>query len=146
MSRLVGAGGNTSKVLETADRALYAATTAIEFVVEGMMTLAGWIVRDHRQAAALQQELAGKPVRFPSPNVIGSDDIATMAEPWHHVVEHREVLIETRAGIDDGFVGLETFIVTDIPEQRIMFLDEGDDLLARRRGDCANNVPAAVVP
>lgn len=55
---LVVSGGDAAEVLEPAEHALDEIAALVGFGVEGVMSLAGGVVGDHRQRAALDQEAA----------------------------------------------------------------------------------------
>ena len=56
--QLVIAGRNSAEVLEATDRALDLVAISIDLAVEGMAALAGRVVGDHRQTAALDEKAA----------------------------------------------------------------------------------------
>ena len=55
------------------------------------------------------------------------------------------MLIRTGPGVNDVFIGFEALIGTNIPKLAIIFFDNGNDVFARLRGHCPENVPAAIV-
>ena len=59
--------------------------------------------------------------------------------------ERQQMLVRAGAGIDHIRVGLEAFIGANVPEQRVVLLDDGNDVLARLRRHRADHVPAPVL-
>ena len=59
--------------------------------------------------------------------------------------EREQVLVRTGSRIDHIRVGLEAFIGANVPKQRVVLLDDGNDVLARLGGYCADHVPAPVL-
>src|SRR5471032_2068805 len=52
------------------------------------------------------------------------------------------MLIGAGAGVDDVFVGLESFVRADIPKLSVVLFDDRDDVFARLRSDRADDMPA----
>jgi hypothetical protein len=59
--------------------------------------------------------------------------------------KRQEVLVRTGARVDHIWIGLEAFIGANVPKQGVVLLDDGNDVLARLRGHCADHVPAPIL-
>ena len=97
-------------------------------------------------AARLRNDLAGKAVHLPAPDIVCSGEIDASPVDRQHVLEEREqVLVRAGPRIDHIRVGLEAFIGANVPKQRVVLLDDGNDVLARLRRHRADHVPASVL-
>ena len=97
-------------------------------------------------AARLRDDLACEAVHLPAPDIIRSGQIDAPPIGRQHVFEERQkVLVRTGARIDHIRIGLEALVGANVPEQGVVLLDDGDDVLPRLRRHRADHVPAPVL-
>ncbi len=127
--------------MKSGRRAATSATMPIDVgVADGKATLADDL------AARLGDDLAREAVHLPAPDIVRSGQIDAPPVGRQHVLEERqEVLVRTGARVDHVRVGLEAFVGANVPEQGVVLLDDGNDVLARLRGHRADHVPAPVL-
>ena len=93
----------------------------------------------------LHDDFAGKAVHLPAPDIVRSGQIDAPPIRRQHVLEERQkVLVRAGARIDHIRIGLEAFIRANVPKQRVMLLDNGNDVLAGLRRHRADHVPASI--
>ena len=107
----------------------------------------------HRDVALGQHDAAGRQhglahdlVVLPGPDVVRAEAIGAGAVVAQQVLGQRnDVLVGRGTRVDDVVAALEALIVRRIPEQAVMLLEEGQDLLAGRGGVAADDVDEALL-
>ena len=92
-------------------------------------------------AAGAGDDFANDPVGFPGPDIVGSGAEHVAGDIFQHVPHQRhDVLVGRGADIDNVVAAFESLVSRRVPEQSFGALDDGNDLLARRRGVAADDV------
>ena len=118
--------------------------TEVENLVDdrGEISLADCEVALRQHCPACSYDcLAHDFIVFPGPDVIRANAKSAPAAVLQDMFGKRhDMLVRRGPGVDDVLAALETFVMRWVPQQSVVFFEEGQNLLAARRSVAADDV------